>query len=274
MANLSVSKAWDDTRAIFARDGRLFVAVALALVVLPGMLVGLANPQGASWAEAGTVATLLQMISMLIGIVGQIALIRLAIGPTTSVGGAIGHGFRRFPAAFGALLLLVLLIVLIGFPIFLLFAALGMIQMPTAGATPSAATAGVIFLLIILVFAISARFMLSMPVASAERAGPVAILKRSWRLSSSHYWRLIGFLLLLLLTALILMAAAGAIGGILARIISADLEPFSLGALVLALFASLAQGAFTLLSSLMLAQIYVQLAGDGAAEVSVPSSEH
>ena len=273
MANLSISKAWDDTREIFARDGRLFVAVALALVVLPAILVGLANPEGASGREAGALAVVLQMISMLIGVVAQIALIRLAIGPTTSVGGAIGHGFRRFPAAFGALLLLVLLILVIGFPIFLLFAALGVIEVPAAGAVPSAGSAGVIILLILLVFAIAARFMLSMPVASAERLGPVGILKRSWRLSSGHYWRLIGFFLLLLLTALVLMAAAGAIGGILARLISADLEPFSLGALVLALFASIAQGAFTLLSSLMLARIYVQLSGEGAAEVSVPSSE-
>ena len=35
MAELSVSKAWDETRIIVARDNRLFAALALALVALP-----------------------------------------------------------------------------------------------------------------------------------------------------------------------------------------------------------------------------------------------
>ena len=39
--------------------------------------------------------------------IGQLAIVRLAIGPSTTVGQAIAHGARRFPAALGALLIII-----------------------------------------------------------------------------------------------------------------------------------------------------------------------
>ena len=44
MSRVSISRAWDETKAIFSRDGRLLVAVALALFVLPVVIVGLVMP--------------------------------------------------------------------------------------------------------------------------------------------------------------------------------------------------------------------------------------
>jgi hypothetical protein len=70
-----------------------------------------------------------------------------------------------------------------------------------------------------------------------------------------------------------LLLTAQLIGGVIGRLVGGDLEPFSLSALILALFIALAQAAFTILASIMLARIYVQLTGEReAAEVSVPSS--
>ena len=37
MSKLSLSRAWEETTSVLARDGRLFVAVALALFVLPAL---------------------------------------------------------------------------------------------------------------------------------------------------------------------------------------------------------------------------------------------
>ena len=271
MHRLSISRAWDESKAIFARDGRLFVAVALALVVLPAIVVGLAVPRPES-QDVGALAQILQLLASLIGIVGQLALIRLALGPATTVGGAISHGARRFPATFGALLLMVLGLAVIVVPVLMAFTAAGVIESPTAATTPTAAGASVILLLILVVFALAVRFMLTVPVASAEQGGPLTIVKRSWSLSKGHYWRLLALMLLLVLTAGLLILTAGAIGGILAAIISPDLEPFSLGELVLDLFAGVAQGAFTILSSLMIARIYAQLAGGAEVETTVPST--
>ena len=68
MHKLSISRAWDETKAIFARDGRLLVAVALALVVLPMVVLGLAVPSDPQAQEGGLVAGLLQLAVALIAL--------------------------------------------------------------------------------------------------------------------------------------------------------------------------------------------------------------
>ena len=103
MSSLSISKAWDESKAIGARDGRLIAAVALALVLLPQAIYGVIVPPPAmSGEEAPSWATGLSLIVAVIGVVGQIAIIKLALGPATSVGESILHGFKRsfFPGSY------------------------------------------------------------------------------------------------------------------------------------------------------------------------------
>src|SRR4051812_29112747 len=93
MSGLSISTAWEQTRVILARDGRLFAAVALALIVLPQILLDAVAPQ-----FAGTQAWIgqcLLLIVVIIGFAAQIAINRLAIGPSVTVQGAIARGFTR-----------------------------------------------------------------------------------------------------------------------------------------------------------------------------------
>ena len=78
--------------------------------------------------------------------------------------------------------------------------------------------------------------------------------------------------MLILILAVVLMLAAGAIGGVLGTILSPGLEVFSLGALVLALFVGIAQGVFTVLTSVMVARIYLQLSGRDSIDVTVPKT--
>ena len=112
---------------------------------------------------------------------------------------------------------------------------------------------------------------MTVPVSSAEQAGPLTIVKRSWKLTEGHYWPLFGVELMLLIAAVVLLLSAQFVGGALAAALGGNVAPFSLSALVLATFMGIAQAVFTVLATLMLSRIYVQLAG-GAAEVSVPSS--
>lgn len=270
MAALSISRAWDEAKVIFARDGRLLIAVALALVVLPTVIVSLVVPSDP--AEGGLYSGLVQICAALIAMIGQLALIRLAIGPATTVGAAISHGVRRFPSLLGAMILLLLLIVAIAIPVILILAGAGMIDLAAPARTMTGPGAAIIVLLVIAGIALSVKFLLTAPVASAEAAGPVTILKRSWSLTNGHYWRLLGFLLLIIVAAIVLMATAGAIGGILGAIISPDLEPFSLGNLVIALIVGIAQGLFTVLTAVMIARIYFQVSGRESIDVSVPKS--
>ena len=267
MSRLSLSNAWDESKAIFARDGALITAVALALFVLPEIIVGVVSPPTIAQSTGGR---LLALVMAFVGVIGQLAVIRLALGPSTTVGQAIAHGFRRFPATLGAVFIMICGIGLILIPVLMVLLMAGLIEMPVQGqpAPPSFAT--VLLVLVIACLFIAVKFIMTVPVASAEEAGPLAILKRSWRLTSGHYWPLFGVELLLLVAAVVLLLSAQFVGGGLA-VAAGEVRPYSLSALVLSAFMGLAQAVFTVLASVMLARIYAQLAR-GDAAVSVPSS--
>ena len=44
MSRLSLSRAWEESKEIFSRDGALLSAVALALILLPEIVVGVVSP--------------------------------------------------------------------------------------------------------------------------------------------------------------------------------------------------------------------------------------
>lgn len=271
MRRMSVSKAWEDSRRILAGDGRLLIAVALGLLVLPGVVSGVVLPPAGS--EPSVAARILSLVAAFIGIIGQLALVRLAIGPSTTVGQSIAHGARRFPATLGALILLMVAIALFLIPIMMVLIAAGLIEMPTAGVQPSPSFGLAVLVLVIASLLVAVKFMLSVPIASAEDIGSFAILKRSWQMTKGNYWGLLGLEVLLLIAALALLLSAEAVGGVIAQAIGGDVAPFTVAALILSLFTALAQAAFTVLATVMLARIYVQLARDpGQPVVSVPSS--
>ena len=263
MAKLSISKAWDETREVVARDGKLLGTIALALLVLPGIvsdLVTPAAPEGrfpppGAWMIVAAAA-------ILIGLAGQLSIIWLAMGSRATVGEAIRHGLQRAPSYIAATFIWVL-------P----FACL--IYLLMRGATPEAPSpASGLGLLILMpfLFFFLVRLLLSAPVAAAETGGPVQILKRSWQLTSGNWWRLFGFLMLLVIAGAILVLAVGAVAGIVARLLFGEIEPMTLGELLVSLVTQLVGAVFTSLLVIMLARLYVQASASGAAESSVPSS--
>ena len=269
MAQLSLSRAWDETRAIFARDGGLLIVVALAMLVLPETVVGLITPGGMTMTLLGRCVWL---VGALIGLVGQIALVRLALGPSTTVGQAIGHGARRFLPTVGALLILFACLAIIVVPLMMVLIFAGVMAVPVQGQQPPPSFTFFALLFALVSLALSVKFMMAVPVSTAEQVSPLDIIKRSWRLTNGNYWRLLGFLALLLVAAVFLLTAAQFIGGIAAQLIAGRITPFSLGALILALLQALASATVTALFAVMLARIYLQLTGATTAQASVPSS--
>ncbi len=265
MAKLSISKAWDETKAIIARHGGLLATVALALLVLPGIVSDLVTPE----AQQGQFPPIgpwmiVTAVAVLIGLVGQLAIIWLAMGSGATVGEAIRHGLRRAPSYIAATLIWAL-------PFGLVVYAL-MKQITPEDPSPGAAL-GLLILLPVLIFFV-VRLILSAPVAAAEEIGPIEIIKRSWRLSAGSWWRLFGFFAVFIVAALIVLAAVGIVVGIFTRLVFGQIEPMSVGALVVAIVTQLAGAALTVVFVVMLARIYVQLAGDRSAEASVPTSGH
>lgn len=263
MAKMSLSRAWDETREVAGRDGKLIAAVALALFFLPGVVLGMVDPQAGGLPDT-TGGAVMMLVIGLIALVGQLAIIRMALGARMTVGEAIGHGARRVPSYLAAGLIWAGPLIVAGYLV-----GAEVWQSPQTATGGQAAAA---LLILITLVVVGIRMMMTSAVATAEPVGPLAIVKRSWQLTSGHWWRLFALLCLFLLVMAIVTAAVGAILGILTRIFFDPIEPMTVGALFVAAVTQLVSAIFTTALLIMLARIYAQLAGPAHGDVSVPSS--
>lgn len=258
---ISIGKAWDESRDILTRDGKLILTIGAAMLMLPTALVALVSPQavGAEPPAPGFMGTAVQILSFLLTQTGVLALIALALRPNLSVGESIRAGLSRLLPTLAAFLLYILPMVFL----------LGIIFGATVGGdTPEAMlanlrSAGGGASLAILLWAVAfvylgVRFLLANAVALAESANPITILKRSWQLSRGAFFKLFLFMLLwgiLLLTA---QMATAAVAGVLVGLTLGAPEPFSVAALLTGLIAGAVNMMVVIVYALMVARIYAQ----------------
>lgn len=273
MQSLSISQAWEETKAILARDGRLFVSVAACLVAFPTLVASLLNPKGVIGSSAPLWISVVGLIASLIALAGQLSLVRLALGPSITVGAAVAHGLRRLPVYFLAVLIIVVVLFLLAMPFAVALQAMGV---PLGVRSAEQSMSGPLLIAALLYLAllcfVGVRMSMSAPVASAERGGPLRIIKRSWQLTSGHFWRLFGFILVFFIGALVLMVGVEAAVGVVVGLLIGPIQPMSASAIILALVHALLNAAVTVLLAVMTARIYTQLAGRAEAEASVPST--
>jgi hypothetical protein len=272
MSRLSISRAWDETRAHLASDGKLFTTVALAMIALPSTVSTVVNPNSGMSESTGSLGSgLVVLVMSLIALVGQLALVRLAIGPSVSVGGAISHAAGRALPYIGSVLLLLIGLFLLAVPVGAVLTAMG-VSFEDPGPLPAGAWLVALLFIAVLLY-VAARMLMTSSVASAESAGPIKILRRSWELTRGHALRLLAFLLLFLVAVLVVVSAVAVMVGLLARTLFGDPEPFSAAALLVGLVQGLLSAAATTIFAVMLARMYVQLSGSaGGAGVTVPHS--
>ena len=271
MRKLSISRAWDETKAILSRDGKLFASVALALITFPTLITGYLNPKGMTDASPPLWASIVTLIASLVVFGGQLACIRLALGPSITVGSAIGHGMRRMPIYFLAILIVVAGLLLAAVPFALALSAAGV---PMTGTTlpntPPVVIAVILyFALICFIFV---RMCMTAPAASGEAIGAIAIIRRSWELTAGNFWRLLGFLLLFLVATMLIVLALHSAIGLVVSLALGPVEPMSASAVVIALIDALINAVVTVLLTVMLARMYVQVAGHAGTESGVPIS--
>lgn len=265
MSNLSISKAWEEATVIVRRDGRLLASVAAALIVLPqAILVVVGLPFG---PQATLASKLVYLAVIVIGLAAQIALNRLAIGPSVTVARAIREGFVRLipvlAAVAGLIVALVVILMLVG----AILGAAGAMTPPGASQPVPPALIMILLILMALSFAVCQLFI---PVAAAERGGPIHLYSRSWELARGNYLRLLAFVIMVFIGLIVLALTTQFVFGSFIVVALGQPKPWTAAALALGLAAGIVQGAFTVICAVTLARIYVQLSARGAA--SVPKS--
>ena len=264
---LSISRAWDDTSGFIARETKLIVPIALALLFLPGVIAALAAPMKRGEQPGGTFLLLL-MAQILIGLVGQIAIARLALGEREPVGTAIRHAAMRVPALLGSVLIPMVPIVIVAT---LLGGATVAVAKPGAGISPIVGLLVLLALVVTMVATIivGVRCLLNTAIAAAEPGGPVLILSRAFAITRGQVLRLLGAALLLGLGGLVVIVALDSVVGLVVKLAFDKPAPWSVAALLIALVGAAAQAAFSVVFTVFFARAYSQLA---SGEPGVPSS--
>lgn len=271
MAGLSLNFAWNETAVFVKREAGLLFPVAFLLVALPiaaaMALIPEARPgrmpEGGAW-------TVLVPLAAFVGMIGNLAISYLALRTGTSVGEALSRGARRFLPLLGATLMVAVALTAVAF----LVAMIAAMVIPGLRSTPPTREAAGLFILILCVVLVpiflyvGARLLPSAPVAAAEQGGPVAILKRSWRLTRPVVWTLLGFLLLSLILAVVIGLAAEAVIGIPIVALVGAPRDLNLSAVLMIVVSAAINTLVTVYLTTMIARIYAQLAG----EASVPAS--
>lgn len=262
MSSLSISKAWDESVAFINREVRLVFPLALAFFMLPQVIMGWAQPAGST--KEGGLGAVSILVLMLLVMVGQIAIARLAIGWDGSIGGVISRAARRIWAYLGATMLAYIpLFVLVMVILTAVLGAKGLtdpakITPEALASMPSVAVAVLIGAIAAIV--IAARLLPMVAVAGAEDVRPIALLKRSFALTRGHFLRLLAVLMLVGVATLLIDWAAQAVGGTLATLSLGSPEPFNLSALIVAMLKGFVGAAASAITAILTGRIYVQLA--------------
>lgn len=268
MSSLSIGKAWDEAKAALQANRKLIVPVALGLVLLPAVIVAMVEPQVPPGEQPPAGSWMFVALAMVIVmLIGQLSIVLMVNGWRGSVGEAIGQAARRTPTLLLAILSYLVPAILI-FSVILTIVGIGTGGTGEVDWVNFSGTGWLVMLAcaaILIYFWI--RLMPLTPVVAIEPIGPIAALKRSFALTSGHFWRLIGFAMMLFIAFVIVALTVGAVIGALVTLIAGPPEPWTLSLLLVALAAGLVQTGFFLVYLGMLARIYTQLS---AGQASVP----
>lgn len=255
MKKLSIARAWEETAAFVKREPGLLLLISFGLIALPAIILQAATPrveQGET-PELG-LWMLLFVPTLIFSILGSLTITVLATGVEHNAGDAFSRALRRFLTILGAAILLAIVAALVAVPLVLIMSL--MVR------SEASLTFLVGFVIGIAFVFLWTRMMLITPVAAAESGGPVAILKRSWAMTSGHVLKLLGFVFLVVIVSLVIIFAVGAVGGTLIILLAGQPQEGNLSSVLLALLSGITQAIVGLLLTVMVARIYVQLSGE------------
>lgn len=267
MPNLSISRAWEETTSFAARETRLLVPLALALLFLPSVISALAAPRGWAAVDGSPVNMTVFVVQFLLGLVGQIAIARLALGHREPLGQVIGHSAKRLPALLGAAVIVMLPLSIA------LVATMSGAAVVTRQGTNASPVAAMLLLLVLTILVVAliivmARFLLVTGVVAVEPGGPLRILKRGFDLTRGQVLRLVGAALLFLIGGGVAIIALTSVIGLAVALTLGKPEPWTVAALLIALAGSGGQALFATLFTVCFARLYAQR----AAVEGVPSN--
>ena len=237
---ISFSGVWDDTVRLLRTNASLFIAIAGAFLFLPSLILGYVAPQPTGGADGPDGAALanyfaenweLLLLVNVIGFVGSLALLILALDASRpTVGGAIRGAFVLLPTYF---LTGILSFILIG------IASIAFI-LPGLYLIGRLATAG--------------------PVIVAEnRRNPFDAIGRSFAVTKGSGWANLGLILIVVITFWVLSIAATVVFGSIFLLLDRTAGIGGVSTLLLLILQGIISATFNVVLVLLLASLYRRL---------------
>lgn len=267
-----MSAAWRDATTMIGRNREVLSIIAGIFFFLPNVASGfivpampealMSDPERmqaeilAFYANYGWV-TLLVLVLQMLGTLALLSLLRDKRGPT--VGEAIRAGLAGLLPAIGTFLLLG---VALGAAVMIVALIIGLL----AAIGSAGGLLGVLLLsgLMVGMAIVWVRVSLVSPVIAIDKVrNPALVLRRSWRLTRGHTFRLLLFYLLLAIVYMVVAIVAGMIVGALLFVLG-DLVSVIVGSLVSGLIAAVAAVIYVG----VLAAVHRQLAGPWSAAMA------
>ncbi len=249
--SVSIGTAYSEAASFVRREKKLLAPLVLALMVVPATVSQLVQPGDPFSGSQGLQPWMaIAALALLAGLVGQMAISRLALGWHGSLGETIILALKRLPTVLGAFLLFFLSLSLVLIPVIVVLTLLG-------GGASGAKLANVIALLAI--FGVAPRILLAPAIAMDRPLGPWRLIRETWRATAGQYWRLLGFFLLFLAASLIVAVAASSVVGTLATLAIGSPSPMSVSRLIMALTGGLVQAIVATVYAAMIGRIVAQL---------------
>jgi hypothetical protein len=256
---ISMSAIWDESVVMIRRESHLMVPVALATIGVGAVISGLTQPETPA-AGVGAIGIFGFVIGQILGLIGNLAVMALALMPGMSVGESLRLSIARLPKMLSIAVIFVIAVVVLMIPvaIFLKISGASVNLNMTAEELPAMAVLSALIVGALLLY-ISAR-LLTLSAVVVDRNPPVIeAIKSSFAATHGIAGKIVGVVLLFLVVTLVISGAAASISGILFGMIGKAVGAPLLGTALATLVTGMVSALFSIISTVFGAILYHKL---------------
>jgi membrane-anchored glycerophosphoryl diester phosphodiesterase (GDPDase) len=256
---ISMSAIWDESAALIRRESHLLVPVALATVGIGAVISGLTQPETPA-AGIGAMGILGFMIGNILSLIGNLALMALALMPGMSVRESLHLAITRLPKMLGIVIIFFLALLVLMLPIVII---LKMSGAPISANMRPEELPGMAILLALMVSAallyVSARLLTLTAVVIDRNPPAVDAIKSSFASTQGIAAKIVGVVLLFFVVTLVISGAVASIAGIVFGMLGKAVGAPLLGVGLTVLITGMVSALFSIVSTVFSAMLYRKL---------------
>jgi hypothetical protein len=256
---ISMSAIWDESAALIRRESHLLVPVALATVGIGAVISGLTQPEtpAAGISAMGIVGF---VIGNIFSLLGNLALMALALMPGVSVGESLRLAVARLPKMLSIVVIFFFAVVVLMIPITLILKLSG--AQISANMSPEEIPGVAILVALIVGAALlyaSARLLTLSAVIIDRNPPAIEAIKSSFASTDGIVMKIVGVMLLFFVVTFVVGRAVSSLSGILFGMLGKAVGAPLLGTGLTVLATGLVSALLSIVSTVFAAMLYRKL---------------